>query len=30
VRDLDYNPNKLYLIATGGDDCYVKFWYTRV
>jgi len=29
VRDLDYNPNKLYLIATGGDDCYVKFWDTR-
>lgn len=27
MRDLDYNPNKLYLIATGGDDCYVKFWY---
>jgi WD40 repeat protein len=29
VRDLDYNPNKLYLIATGGDDCSVKFWDTR-
>ncbi|GFN81413.1 protein tssc1 [Plakobranchus ocellatus] len=29
VRDLDFNPNKQYYLATCGDDCRVKFWDTR-
>ncbi|XP_078480991.1 EARP-interacting protein homolog [Ciona intestinalis] len=29
IRDLDFNPNKQYHLATCGDDCLVKFWDTR-
>ena len=29
TRDADFNPNKPYYIATGGDDCQVKFWDIR-
>ena len=29
VRDLDFNPNKQYFMATCGDDCHVKFWDVR-
>ena len=29
VRDLDFNPNKQYFMATCGDDCQVKFWDIR-
>uniref|UniRef100_A0A8D0XVQ7 EARP and GARP complex-interacting protein 1 n=1 Tax=Sus scrofa TaxID=9823 RepID=A0A8D0XVQ7_PIG len=29
VRDLDFNPNKQYCLASCGDDCRVKFWDTR-
>lgn len=29
VRDLDFNPNKQYYLASCGDDCRVKFWDTR-
>ncbi|KAF0297261.1 EARP-interacting [Amphibalanus amphitrite] len=29
VRDLDFNPNKQYYLATCGDDCRVKFWDIR-
>ncbi|XP_012582832.1 PREDICTED: protein TSSC1, partial [Condylura cristata] len=29
VRDLDFNPNKQYCLASCGDDCKVKFWDTR-
>ncbi|CAD5116264.1 unnamed protein product [Dimorphilus gyrociliatus] len=29
VRDLDYNPNKQYYLASSGDDCKVKFWDIR-
>ncbi|KAI6655018.1 Protein TSSC1 [Oopsacas minuta] len=29
TRDVDFNPNKPYHIATGGDDCQVKFWDIR-
>ncbi|OQS05848.1 hypothetical protein THRCLA_02066 [Thraustotheca clavata] len=29
VRDIDYNPNKPYYIASGGDDGKVKFWDIR-
>uniref|UniRef100_A0A914VC64 Protein TSSC1 n=1 Tax=Plectus sambesii TaxID=2011161 RepID=A0A914VC64_9BILA len=29
VRDLDFNPNRQYLIATCGDDCKMRFWDTR-
>ncbi|KAF0313094.1 EARP-interacting [Amphibalanus amphitrite] len=29
VRDLDFNPNKQYYLATCGDDCMVKFWDIR-
>ncbi|TPX37104.1 hypothetical protein SmJEL517_g00904 [Synchytrium microbalum] len=29
VKDVDYNPNKPYQIATGGDDCVVRVWDTR-
>jgi WD40 repeat protein len=26
---LDYNPNKPHQLATGGDDCAIKFWDLR-
>ena len=29
VRDMDFNPNKQYFMATCGDDCQVKFWDIR-
>nr|XP_039269101.1 EARP-interacting protein homolog [Styela clava] len=29
VRDVDFNPNKMYYVVTCGDDCQVKFWDTR-
>ncbi|CAM9619831.1 EARP and GARP complex-interacting protein 1 [Lampetra fluviatilis] len=29
VRDMDFNPNKQYYLASCGDDCKVKFWDTR-
>ncbi|OWK07139.1 TSSC1 [Cervus elaphus hippelaphus] len=29
VRDLDFNPNKQYCLASCGDDCKVRFWDTR-
>ena len=29
VRDLDYNPNKQYYLASCGDDCKAKFWDVR-
>ncbi|XP_060081010.1 EARP and GARP complex-interacting protein 1-like [Ylistrum balloti] len=29
VRDVDFNPNKQYFLASCGDDCKVKFWDTR-
>ncbi|XP_065187710.1 EARP and GARP complex-interacting protein 1-like [Sycon ciliatum] len=29
VRDLDFNPNRQYYMATCGDDCLVKFWDQR-
>lgn len=29
VRDIDFNPNKMYYVATCGDDCQVRFWDTR-
>ena len=29
TRDVDFNPNKPYHIATGGDDCQIKFWDIR-
>ena len=29
VRDLDFNPNKQYYLATCGDDCKAKFWDIR-
>ncbi|XP_037084923.1 EARP and GARP complex-interacting protein 1-like [Pollicipes pollicipes] len=29
VRDMDFNPNKQYYLATCGDDCRVKFWDIR-
>lgn len=29
VRDLDFNPNRQYYMASCGDDCRVKFWDTR-
>ena len=28
-RDLDFNPNKQYYLATCGDDCATKFWDVR-
>ena len=30
VTDLDYNPNKPYVLATGGQDGLVKFWDLRL
>jgi len=29
VTDIDYNPNKPYVLATGGQDGLVKFWDMR-
>ncbi|KAI2800646.1 hypothetical protein RDWZM_009037 [Blomia tropicalis] len=29
VRDIDFNPNSQYYIASCGDDCEVKFWDIR-
>ncbi|CAL8131696.1 unnamed protein product [Orchesella dallaii] len=29
VRDVDFNPNKQYCMATCGDDCAIRFWDVR-
>ncbi|KAK2193354.1 hypothetical protein NP493_15g05042 [Ridgeia piscesae] len=29
VRDLDFNPNKQYYLASCGDDCKTRFWDIR-
>lgn len=29
MRDIDFNPNKIYHFATCGDDCQVNFWDSR-
>jgi len=29
VRDLDFNPNRQYYLASCGDDCLTKFWDIR-
>lgn len=29
VRELDFNPNRQYYLATCGDDCQAKFWDIR-
>jgi WD40 repeat protein len=29
VRDLDFNPNRQYYLASCGDDCKTKFWDVR-
>ena len=29
VRDLDFNPNRQYYLASCGDDCLAKFWDVR-
>ncbi|CDW57742.1 protein TSSC1 [Trichuris trichiura] len=29
VKDLDFNPNRPYLLATAGFDCQICFWDTR-
>jgi len=29
VRDLDFNPNRQYYLASCGDDCLSKFWDIR-
>lgn len=29
VRDLDFNPNRQYILASSGDDCKIKFWDVR-
>jgi len=29
VRDVDFNPNKQYILATCGDDCATRFWDIR-
>ena len=29
VLDLDFNPNKPYAVASGGEDCCLRFWDLR-
>uniref|UniRef100_A0A2R5LBL5 Putative wd repeat protein n=1 Tax=Ornithodoros turicata TaxID=34597 RepID=A0A2R5LBL5_9ACAR len=29
VREMDFNPNRQYFLATCGDDCLAKFWDVR-
>ena len=29
IRDLDFNPNAQYVLATAGDDCESRFWDVR-
>jgi WD40 repeat protein len=29
VRDVHFNPNRAYTLATGGDDTAVRVWDTR-
>jgi len=29
VRDIDFNPNKAYYLASGGDDTKLRFWDVR-
>lgn len=29
ARDIDFNPNRQYYLATGGDDCKIKIWDVR-
>ncbi|KAJ7373902.1 Protein tssc1 [Desmophyllum pertusum] len=29
LRDLDFNPNKQYILVSCGDDCKMRFWDTR-
>ena len=29
VRDIDFNPNKQYYMASCSDDCKTKFWDIR-
>ena len=29
IRDIDYNPNRLHVVATAGNDRRVKFWDLR-
>jgi WD40 repeat protein len=29
IRDIDFNPNRLYYFVSGGDDCLLKFWDQR-
>ena len=29
VRDVDFNPNRQYYLASCGDDCLAKFWDIR-
>lgn len=29
VRDVDFNPNRQHIFATGGDDSRIRFWDSR-
>lgn len=29
IRDIDYNPNRTYVVVTAGDDCRIRFWDLR-
>jgi WD40 repeat protein len=29
IRDIDYNPNRTYVVVTSGDDCKIRFWDLR-